>query len=116
VFFGCDSAACSLAGGDYCFAMPPTGLLIFARLGKMADCKENSQHEGSKKMSKMKTRKAAAKRFKQTGTGKFMRNRANGRHILTKKSSKRKRRLGQATEVKKTELSRMKASFPYGLK
>ena len=67
-------------------------------------------------MPKMKTRKAAAKRFKQTGTGKFMHNCANGRHILTKKSSKRKRRLGQAAEVKKTELARMKASFPYGLK
>ena len=45
-------------------------------------------------MPKMKTRKAAAKRFKQTGTGKFMHNRANARHILTKKSSKRKRHLG----------------------
>lgn len=66
-------------------------------------------------MPKMKTRKAAAKRFKQTGTGKFMHNRAGGRHILTKKSATRKRRLGQATEVKKTENSRMKACFPYGL-
>ena len=46
-------------------------------------------------MPKMKTRKAAAKRFKQTGTGKFMHNRAGGRHILTKKSAKRTRRLGQ---------------------
>ncbi len=67
-------------------------------------------------MPKMKTRKAAAKRFKQTGTGKFMRNCANKRHILTKKSSKRKRRLGRAVEVKATEMSRMKASLPYGLK
>ncbi len=66
-------------------------------------------------MPKMKTRKAAAKRFKQTGTGKFRRNRANARHILTKKSSKRKRRLGQDAAVKSTELSRLKASLPYGL-
>ncbi len=66
-------------------------------------------------MPKMKTRKAAAKRFKQTGTGKFMHNRAYGRHILTKKSSKRKRRLGQAAEVKSTEMSRLKAALPYGL-
>ena len=66
-------------------------------------------------MPKMKTRKAAAKRFKETGTGKYMHNRAGGRHILTKKSSKRKRRLCQAAEVKSTELSRMKACFPYGL-
>ncbi len=66
-------------------------------------------------MPKMKTRKAAAKRFKQTGTGKFMHNRAYGRHILTKKSSKRKRRLGQDAEVKSTEMSRLKAALPYGL-
>jgi len=66
-------------------------------------------------MPKMKTRKAAAKRFKQTGTGKFMHNRAYGRHILTKKSSKRKRRLGQVAEVKSTEMSRLKSALPYGL-
>ena len=66
-------------------------------------------------MPKMKTRKAAAKRFKITGTGKYLRNRAGGRHILTKKSSKRKRVLGQQTVVKSSELSRMKACFPYGL-
>lgn len=66
-------------------------------------------------MPKMKTRKAAAKRFKQTGTGKFMHNRAYGRHILTKKSSKRKRRLGQTADVKSTEMSRLKAALPYGL-
>jgi large subunit ribosomal protein L35 len=66
-------------------------------------------------MPKMKTRKAAAKRFKETGTGKFRHNRAGGRHILTKKSSKRKRRLGQDAAVKSTEMSRLKASLPYGL-
>ncbi len=69
----------------------------------------------NKTMPKMKTRKAAAKRFKQTGTGKFMHNCAGGRHILTKKSATRKRRLGQPKEVKTTENSRMKACFPYGL-
>ena len=66
-------------------------------------------------MPKMKTRKAAAKRFKQTGTGKVMHNRAEVRHILNKKSATRKRRLGQPAEIKSTELSRMKACFPYGL-
>lgn len=66
-------------------------------------------------MPKMKTRKCAAKRLKQTGTGKFMHNRAGSRHILTKKSSKRKRHLGAAGEVKSTEMSRIKAALPYGL-
>ena len=66
-------------------------------------------------MPKMKTRKAAAKRFKETGTGKFLHSRAGGRHILTKKSGKRKRRLGQAALTKVTEFSRLRASLPYGL-
>ena len=41
-------------------------------------------------MPKMKTTKAAAKRFKTTGTGKLKRNKAYKSHILTKKSQKRK--------------------------
>lgn len=66
-------------------------------------------------MPKQKTRKSAAKRFKQTGTGKFRRNRANSRHILTKKNAKRKRRLRHDAEVKSTELGRLRAALPYGL-
>ena len=41
-------------------------------------------------MPKMKTSRAAAKRFKTTGTGKLVRNKAYKYHILTKKSTKRK--------------------------
>jgi len=66
-------------------------------------------------MPKQKTRKAAAKRLKQTGTGKFVRNQAGKRHILTKKSSKRKRRLGNSPVVERTERNRIKAALPYGL-
>ena len=44
-------------------------------------------------MPKIKTCRAAAKRFKKTGTGKIMRNKAYKSHILTKKSQKRKRNL-----------------------
>ncbi len=42
---------------------------------------------------KKKTKKAAAKRYKVTGTGKVRRRRAFKSHILTKKDPKRKRRL-----------------------
>ena len=66
-------------------------------------------------MPKMKTRKCAAKRLKQTGTGKFRRNKAGARHILTKKSSKRKRHLSGSIDVKATEMSRIRAALPYGL-
>jgi large subunit ribosomal protein L35 len=66
-------------------------------------------------MPKQKTRKAAAKRFKQTGTGKFRHNRAGGRHILTKKSAKRKRRLRSDAEISASENARIRAALPYGL-
>ena len=48
-------------------------------------------------MPKIKTSRAAAKRFKKTGTGKLKRMKAYKSHILTKKSTKRKRNLRQST-------------------
>ena len=47
-------------------------------------------------MPKMKTKRAAAKRFKVTGTGKLKRAKAFKSHILTKKSRKTKRNLRKA--------------------
>ena len=44
-------------------------------------------------MPKMKTRKAASKRFRITGTGKVRRAKANRGHLLTKRTTKRKRQL-----------------------
>ena len=51
-------------------------------------------------MPKVKTSRAAAKRFKTTGTGKLVRNKAYKSHILTKKSQKRKRNLRKQTTVR----------------
>ena len=48
-------------------------------------------------MPKVKTSRAAAKRFKKTGTGELKRMKAYKSHILTKKSTKRKRNLRKAT-------------------
>ena len=62
---------------------------------------------------KMKTKRAAAKRFKVTGTGKLMRNKAYKRHILTKKSTKRKRNLRHAGLVDATNVNTMKQILPY---
>ena len=42
---------------------------------------------------KIKSVRGAAKRFKKTGSGKYMHRRAYRNHILTKKSQKRKRQL-----------------------
>ena len=64
-------------------------------------------------MPKMKTTKAAAKRFKSTGTGKLKRNKAYKCHILTKKSQKRKRNLRKAAITDATNVKNMKKILPY---
>ena len=64
-------------------------------------------------MPKIKTNRAAAKRFKVTGTGKLKRNKAYKSHILTKKSQKRKRNLRQAAMTDATNVKNMKKILPY---
>lgn len=64
-------------------------------------------------MPKIKTKRAAAKRFKATGTGKLKRAKAYKSHILTKKSTKRKRNLRQSTITDKTNVRNMKEIMPY---
>lgn len=65
-------------------------------------------------MPKIKTRRSAAKRFQQTGSGKFKRHRQNMRHILTKKSPGRKMRLGQSTVVDKANEKAVRRMLPNG--
>ena len=50
-------------------------------------------------MPKQKTRRAAAKRFLVTNSGRIKHARQNRRHILTKKATKRKRILRKSTEL-----------------
>ena len=64
-------------------------------------------------MPKVKTSKAAAKRFTMTGTGKLKRMKAGKQHILTKKSRKTKRDLRKATTVDATNVKTMKKVLPY---
>ena len=64
-------------------------------------------------MPKMKTSRAAAKRFKKTGAGKLKRNKAYKRHILTKKTTKTKRNLRKATMTDETNVKNMKKILPY---
>ena len=64
-------------------------------------------------MPKLKTSRAAAKRFKKTGTGKLKRMKAYKSHILTKKSTKRKRNLRKGTEIDNTNLKAMRKVMPY---
>lgn len=62
---------------------------------------------------KAKTRKAVAKRFKVTGTGKVLRRKQGKRHILQKKSRKRKRNLRKVTLVSDADLKRVKENLPF---
>lgn len=64
-------------------------------------------------MPKMKTNRAAAKRFRVTGTGKLKRSKAYKSHILTKKSPKRKRNLRQAAMTDSSNEKNMKRMLPY---
>ncbi len=64
-------------------------------------------------MPKIKTSKAASKRFKVTGTGKLKRMKAYKSHILTKKSAKRKRNLRKSTTADATNVKAMKKILPY---
>ncbi len=64
-------------------------------------------------MPKIKTKRAAAKRFQATGNGKLKRNKAYKSHILTKKTTKRKRNLRKATITDATNVKNMKKILPY---
>jgi len=64
-------------------------------------------------MPKLKTRKAAAKRFKATGTGKFMRRRAFHNHLLVHKSPKLKRLLKTKAVVDERDAENVSLMLPY---
>lgn len=64
-------------------------------------------------MPKIKSNRAAAKRFKVTGSGRIKRNKANKSHILTKKSTKRKRDLRKGAMVDKTNEKGIHRLLPY---
>ena len=65
-------------------------------------------------MPKIKTNRAAAKRFKRTGSGKFVFSKSHGNHILTKKSTKRKRKLDTPTTVSSADHGKLARMLPYG--
>jgi large subunit ribosomal protein L35 len=64
-------------------------------------------------MPKLKTHRGAAKRFKKTATGKFMRSKAFKQHILTSKSQKRKRHMRGTTAVSKSDAKKLARMMPY---
>jgi large subunit ribosomal protein L35 len=62
---------------------------------------------------KIKTNRAAAKRFRVTGTGKIKRNKGFKSHILSSKGKKRKRHLRKAGLVSAVESRNIRQLIPY---
>ena len=58
-------------------------------------------------MPKMKTHSGAKKRFRRTGSGKLMREKAGKRHLLEHKSSKQTRRLSRDQVVATADTKRI---------
>lgn len=67
----------------------------------------------ARRSGKAKTRKAVAKRFKVTGTGKVLRRKQGKRHLLQNKNRKRKRMLGKATLVSAADIKNVKENLPF---
>ena len=64
-------------------------------------------------MPKLKTRKAAAKRYKVTGNNNFLRRHAYKGHLLMKKSNRQKRKLSQVLLVNVKDTKAIKLMLPY---
>ena len=64
-------------------------------------------------MPKLKTHRGAAKRFKQTASGKFKRGSAFKQHILTSKTRSRKRGLKGTTMVADVDAAKLRRMLPY---
>jgi len=62
---------------------------------------------------KQKTNRSAAKRFRATGSGKVVRNKAYKSHLLSSKTRKRKRNLKKPTAVDSANLAGVKRMLPY---
>ncbi len=64
-------------------------------------------------MPKLKTRKAAAKRFRTTGTGKIVRRKAFKNHLLEHKNSERRQRLSKMAVVDERDADNVRLMLPY---
>lgn len=65
-------------------------------------------------MPKIKTNRAAAKRFKATGSGKFKYRKSHASHILTKKTTKRKRSFRKDQIIDGSDMKEIRRLLPNG--
>lgn len=64
-------------------------------------------------MSKLKSHRGAAKRFKKTKSGRIKCKQANSRHILTKEPAKRKRQRRGITSLGKSDVASVEQMLPH---
>ncbi len=64
-------------------------------------------------MPKLKTRRAAAKRFRRSGGGKIMRRKAFKNHLLQHKTTARKRHLSKIAVVHERDAENVELMLPY---
>ena len=64
-------------------------------------------------MPKLKTRKAASKRYKVTGNNNYLRRHAYKGHLLRRKSNRQKRKLSQVILVNCSDTKAIKLMLPY---
>jgi len=62
---------------------------------------------------KIKTHRGAAKRFKRTKRGKFLRSKAFKQHILSSKTTARKRKLRGTVTVAEADAAKLARMLPY---
>ncbi len=70
-------------------------------------------YAGFSTMPKLKTKRSAAKRFKKTGSGKYVFNKPGHSHILTKKTRKRKRNMKKDKVISEAMTTHIKRMLPY---
>jgi len=66
-----------------------------------------------KPIARRKTKKAVAKRFKITATGKILASQSGRRHLAGSKNRKRKRHLAKMKQVHHTDEYRIKSNLPF---
>jgi len=64
-------------------------------------------------MPKLKTRKAASKRFRVTATGKIMRRKAFKNHLLQHKTASKKQKLSKMAVVDESDAENVRLMLPY---
>jgi large subunit ribosomal protein L35 len=96
------------------FGWPPPRPAIDFTTTRLRAPRLGGESKEKSNMPKIKTNRAAAKRFKKTGSGKYVFSKSHASHILTKKTRKRKRALRQAQIIDKTNIKEIRLLLPNG--